>query len=117
MGSAFVSDASTKRIKPSDSSWSKCFFSSLFSPSSRPSFQWGMGGGILCVPILLFAGFSIKEAPVTSLILIVATSAASLLTFWRKHKVDWKLALVIDPPTDMMAFVGGIPAHLFPRRP
>ncbi len=75
----------------------------------------GMGGGILYVPILLFAGFSIKQAPAISLILIVATSAAALSTFWRNHKVDWKLALVIDPPTDVMAFVGGYFSALVPE--
>ena len=67
----------------------------------------GMGGGILYVPILLLAGFSMKQAPAISLILISATSLAALFTFWRNKKVDWKLALVIDPPTDVMAFVGG----------
>jgi len=75
----------------------------------------GMGGGILYVPILLFAGFSIKEAPSISLILIVATSVAALFTFWRNNKVDWKLALVIDPPTDVMAFVGGYFSALVPE--
>jgi uncharacterized membrane protein YfcA len=67
----------------------------------------GIGGGILYVPILLFAGISIKRAPAISLILIMATSSAALFTFWKNRKVDWKLALVIDPPTDIMAFVGG----------
>ncbi len=67
----------------------------------------GIGGGILYVPILLFAGFSMKQAPAISLILIVATSVSALLTYWHNHKVDWKLALVIDVPTDIMAFVGG----------
>ena len=57
----------------------------------------GMGGGIVYVPILLFAGFSFKQAPAISLILIVATSTAALFTFWRNRKVDWKLAVVIDP--------------------
>ncbi len=75
----------------------------------------GMGGGILYVPILLFAGFSFKQAPAISLILIVATSAAALFTFWRNRKVDWKLALVIDPPTDVMAFVGGYCSALVPE--
>jgi len=75
----------------------------------------GMGGGILYVPILLFAGFSFKQAPAISLILIVMTSAAALFTFWRNHKVDWKLALVIDPPTDVMAFVGGCFSALVPE--
>lgn len=67
----------------------------------------GIGGGVLYVPILLFAGFSIKQAPAISLMLIMGTSSAALFTFWKNKKVDWKLALVIDPPTDIMAFVGG----------
>jgi hypothetical protein len=67
----------------------------------------GMGGGILYVPILLFAGFGMASAPSISLILIAATSLAALFHFSKKNKVDWKLALVIDPPTDVMAFVGG----------
>ncbi len=67
----------------------------------------GMGGGILYVPILLFAGFSFKQAPAISLIFIMATSVSALFTFQRNRKVDWKLAMVIDPPTDVMAFVGG----------
>lgn len=75
----------------------------------------GLGGGILYVPILLFAGISIKDAPAISLILIVATSAAALWTYWRSRKVDWKLALVIDPPTDVMAFAGGYFSWLVPE--
>ena len=67
----------------------------------------GLGGGALYVPILLFAGFSMSSAPSISLILIAATSLAALSHFSKKNKVDWKLALVIDPPTDVMAFVGG----------
>ncbi|MCD6499577.1 MAG: sulfite exporter TauE/SafE family protein [Deltaproteobacteria bacterium] len=67
----------------------------------------GLGGGILYVPILLFAGYSLNHAPGISLMLIAATSAAASITFWRNDKVDWRLALVIDPPTDVMAFVGG----------
>ncbi len=67
----------------------------------------GMGGGILYVPILLFAGFKMSSASSISLILITGTSLAALFKFARNRKVDWKLALVIDPPTDIMAFVGG----------
>ncbi len=74
----------------------------------------GMGGGILYVPILLFAGFSIREAPSISLILILATSLSATFTFWKNKKVDWKLALVIDPPTDLMALVGGYFAGYLP---
>lgn len=67
----------------------------------------GMGGGILYVPILLFAGFEMAEAPSLSLILIAATSLAALTHFTKNNKVDWKLALVIDPPTNVLAFAGG----------
>ena len=74
----------------------------------------GMGGGILYVPILLFAGFSMSSAPSISLILIMGTSLAALSNFWKNNKVDWKLALMIDPPTDIMAFVGGYFSALVP---
>ena len=67
----------------------------------------GMGGGILYVPVLLLAGYTMETAPGISLCLILATSLAALFTFSKKNMVDWKLALVIDPPTDIMAFVGG----------
>jgi uncharacterized membrane protein YfcA len=67
----------------------------------------GLGGGVLYVPILLFAGFSMSSAPAISLTLIAGTSLAALSNFWKNNKIDWKLALVIDPPTDIMAFVGG----------
>ncbi len=76
----------------------------------------GMGGGILYVPVLLFAGTPVREAPAISLVLIVATSVPALWTFWRSGRVDWKLALVIDPPTDVMAFVGGVASGLVPER-
>ena len=76
------------------------FISMLFS-------MIGMGGGIVYVPILLFAGYSMKVAPGISLILIMSTSLAALFHFHKNKKIDWKLALVIDPPTDIMAFVGG----------
>ncbi len=75
----------------------------------------GMGGGIVYVPILLFAGYSMKTAPGISLILIMCTSLAALSHFHKNKKVDWKLALVIDPPTDIMAFVGGYFSALVPE--
>jgi uncharacterized membrane protein YfcA len=35
------------------------------------------------------------------------TAFAGMLIFQKNKTVVWKLALVIDPPTDIMAFVGG----------
>lgn len=84
------------------------FISMLFS-------MIGMGGGIVYVPILLFAGYSMKMAPGISLILIMSTSLAALFHFHKSNKIDWKLALVIDPPTDIMAFVGGYFSALLPE--
>ncbi len=75
----------------------------------------GMGGGILYVPILLFAGYSMQTAPGISLILIMSTSLAALFHFQKNKKVDWKLALVIDPPTDIMAFIGGYFSTMIPE--
>jgi len=95
--------------------WSMLILAFVFLVISTVFSTIGMGGGILYVPVLLFAGFSIKQAPAVSLILILATSAAALFTFWRNKKVDWKLALVIDPPTDVMAFVGGYYSTLIPE--
>lgn len=75
----------------------------------------GMGGGILYVPILLLAGYTMDTAPGISLILILGTSLAALFNFSKKNMVDWKLACVIDPPTDIMAFVGGYFSALVPE--
>ena len=90
-------------------------FAAVFLIISTVFSMLGMGGGILYLPILLFGGFSIKQAPAISLILVLATSSAALFTFWRDKKIDWKLALVIDPPTDVMAFAGGYFSALVPE--
>ena len=42
---------------------------------------------------------------------MLATAVTSLLVFQKNKKVDWLLALVIDPPTDVMAFFGGYYAN------
>lgn len=67
----------------------------------------GMGGGTLYVPILLFAGYTIKQAPAISLVLIIATSISAMYTFWRGGKVDWKLTAVIGSTMLVAAFAGG----------
>lgn len=52
------------------------------------------------------------QAATSGQFVLVATAVAALLVFHTHRTVDWKLALVIDPPTDVMAFVGGYYAHL-----
>lgn len=67
----------------------------------------GKGGGNFYVLAMVLAGFSMHEAAPASQLIMLGTSAASMIVFHKHKKVDWKLALIIDPPTDVMAFVGG----------
>ncbi len=75
----------------------------------------GMGGGMFYVPILLFAKFPMHDAAAISLTLILATSVSALFVFLKNKMVDWKLAAIIDPPTDIMAFVCGVLFRIFFR--
>jgi uncharacterized membrane protein YfcA len=71
----------------------------------------GRGGGNFYVVILVLSGIPIHEAATTGQLILVATAITAVLIFHRHKTIDWKLALVIDPPTDIMAFVGGYYAH------
>lgn len=53
------------------------------------------------------------QAATTAQLILVATAAAALIVYHKYHTIDWKLAAVIDIPTDIMAFFGGYYAHLF----
>ncbi|MFA7109627.1 MAG: sulfite exporter TauE/SafE family protein [Sphaerochaetaceae bacterium] len=67
----------------------------------------GKGGGNFYVLVMVLAGVSMYNAATTSQLIMMGTSITSMLIFNKYKKVDWKLALIIDPPTDIMAFVGG----------
>lgn len=67
----------------------------------------GRGGGNFYVPVLIASGQPMHEAATSGQFILVAAAVAAMLVFHKQKMVDWKLALVIDPPTDMMAFVGG----------
>lgn len=67
----------------------------------------GKGGGTFYVLAMMLLNVApLKTAP-TSQAIMIATSLAALFIFSKHGKVDWKLALLIDPPTDIGAFVGG----------
>lgn len=67
----------------------------------------GRGGGNFYVPILVIAGLKMHNAAAMGQFILLITALTGTL-FFHKHKlVDWKLALIIDPPTDIMAFIGG----------
>lgn len=67
----------------------------------------GKGGGNFYVIALVLGGVAMHEAASTSQAIMLGTSLAAMLVFSKNKKVDWKLALVIDPATDVMAFFGG----------
>jgi len=67
----------------------------------------GRGGGNFYVPILVAVGAPMHVAAASGQFILMATAVAAAILFHKHRAVDWKLALVIDPPTDIMAFVGG----------
>ena len=73
----------------------------------------GRGGGNFYVPILVAAGASMNQAATSAQLILFVTAVVATLVFHKHKTVDWKLALVIDPPTDVMAFIGGYFAHCF----
>jgi len=72
----------------------------------------GRGGGNFYVPILVACGLPMLEAATTGQCVLVAAAVSAALVFHRSRTIDWKLALVIDPATDVMALVGGYTAHM-----
>lgn len=67
----------------------------------------GRGGGNFYVLVLVAAGQYMHQAATSAQFILMLTAFAGMLIFQKNKTVDWKLALVIDPPTDIMAFVGG----------
>ena len=67
----------------------------------------GRGGGNFYVLALVLAGLSMHQAATLGQFILMITALAGMIIFHKNKMVDWKLALVIDPPTDIMAFVGG----------
>lgn len=67
----------------------------------------GKGGGNFYILAIITAGISMHYAATTSQLIMMATSITALIIFNKHKRVDWKLALIIDPPTDIMALLGG----------
>ncbi len=76
----------------------------------------GRGGGNFYVPVLIAAGSPMNIAATNAQLILMITTLVAAFVFHTYNTVDWKLALVIDPPTDIMAFIGGYFAHHFAGR-
>ena len=77
---------------------------------------FGLGGGVLYTPFQLWLGIPLKQAAATSLFLVLVTSLSSTITFRHSHRVDWSLALILEIPTTLGAFVGGFISNWFPAK-
>ncbi len=68
----------------------------------------GLGGGVLYVPLLLALGLPFANAAATSLVAVVATSASASVSYFRSHRIDWRLILMLEPLSLAGAFAGGM---------
>ena len=74
----------------------------------------GRGGGNFYVPVLVACGLPMLQAAATAQCILMSTAVAAAIVFQKNRTIDWKLAMVIDPPTDLTALVGGYYAHVLP---
>lgn len=56
---------------------------------------FGIGGGFLLTPLLIFTGISPAVAVATVTAQVVASSSSGALTYWRRKSIDFKLATVL----------------------
>lgn len=56
---------------------------------------FGIGGGVIIVPVLLFNGYSAAEAVATSLLFVVGTSLSGAKKHSSLGNVSWKIGLVV----------------------
>ncbi len=55
----------------------------------------GVGGGLLMVPLLLYAGFSAQKSVGTSFVAILIISASAIFAHSRLENIDWKTGLLL----------------------
>jgi uncharacterized membrane protein YfcA len=67
----------------------------------------GIGGGVIYVPLFLACGLPFARASALSLIVIAVAAVSASVNHWKIGRIDWKLALVVELPCSLMAFVGG----------
>ena len=73
----------------------------------------GVGGGFLYVPILLLCGIDFHTAATTSLVMLTAAQISALYIFFKSGLVDLRLALMLELPTMIGAFSGGMLSEHF----
>lgn len=56
---------------------------------------FGLGGGVLVVPLLLLVGYSAQKAAGTSFVVILVISLSALVAHQRLGDVEWRLGLLL----------------------
>lgn len=67
---------------------------------------FGIGGGFIMVPILLFLGFSTHKAVGTSLLTIFLTSISAVIMHYKLGNIDVKTSLILGGSGIMGALLG-----------
>lgn len=57
--------------------------------------MFGVGGGFLLTPLLVFSGVSPAVAVASVSAQVVASSTSGALSYWRRKAIDWKLAVFL----------------------
>lgn len=77
----------------------------------------GLGGALVYVPVLKWAGFPVKEVAIpTGLILNGLTTLFALVTYARSKLVDWKGGLALTISAFVFAPLGAYATNLIPVR-
>ena len=74
---------------------------------------FGIGGGALYTPFQLWMDIPFQQAVPTSLLLVLVTSLSSTIIYRQSKRVDWILAIMLEIPTTIGAFIGGVISHRF----
>lgn len=69
---------------------------------------FGQGGGVFYTPLQVWSGVDFHSAAPISLFLILVISLSSTIVFRKAHQVDWSTALILEAPTTLGAFLGGV---------
>ncbi len=65
---------------------------------------FGGGGGMICVPALLFMGLSNKKAQATAILIMLPISIASAIVYYTNGFIEWEFVLY----TAIGSVVGGV---------
>ncbi|RKX59837.1 MAG: hypothetical protein DRP28_02415 [Thermodesulfobacteriota bacterium] len=76
--------------------------------------MFGQGGGAVYVPMLLAFGLPLYRCAATSQVLILAATISALIVFQKAGLLDWSLVFIVEPPTNLGAFLGGYLSPYFP---